>query len=80
VDSSGNVYVSDYSNKRIQKFDSSGNFLLKWGSEGAGDGQFTLPLGVAVDSSDNVYVTDGSAAGVGNRVQKFDSSGNFLLE
>ena len=37
VDSSGNVYVADYSigftdNDRIQKFDSDGNFITKWGS------------------------------------------------
>jgi DNA-binding beta-propeller fold protein YncE len=33
VDSSGNVYVSDSSNNRIQKFDSSGDFLLTWGKD-----------------------------------------------
>ena len=33
-------------------------FALKWGSEGAGDGQFDGPLGVAVDASYNVYVAD----------------------
>jgi tripartite motif-containing protein 71 len=32
VDASGNVYVADSENHRIQKFDSSGNFLAKWGS------------------------------------------------
>ncbi len=31
VDSSGNVYVPDTSNQRIQKFDSSGNFVTTWG-------------------------------------------------
>ncbi|MDP8942363.1 MAG: hypothetical protein M3M84_07480, partial [Thermoproteota archaeon] len=29
-----------------------------WGSEGTGDGEFAEPHGVAVDSSDNVYVVD----------------------
>ena len=62
---------------RIQKFDSSGNFLTKWGSVGTGDGQFgSYPRGVAVESSNNVYVSD-----PGNyRIQKFDSSGNFLTK
>ena len=49
-------------------------FITKWGSEGAGNGQFTDPLGVAVDNSGDVYVTD-----IGNgRVEKFTSSGTFI--
>ena len=69
MDSSGNVYVSDRYNHRIQKFDSSGNFLLKWGSFGTGDGQFARPRGNAVDSSGNVYVVDA----YNHRIQKFTS-------
>ena len=52
------VYVVDRLNYRIQKFDSSGNFLLKWGEEGTGDSQFVSPYGVAVDAAGNVFVTD----------------------
>ena len=33
VDSSGNVYVADLNNNRIQKFDSNGTFITKWGTE-----------------------------------------------
>ena len=73
VDSSDNVFVTDYRNNRIQKFDSSGTFLAKWGSLGTGDGEFYKPLGIAVDSSGNVYVADRS----NQRIQKFDSDGNF---
>jgi sugar lactone lactonase YvrE len=69
VDSSGNVYVADSVNNRIQKFDVDGVFITKWGSVGDGDGQFSSPEGVAVDSSGNVYVSD-----YNHRIQKFDSS------
>ena len=31
VDAQGNVYVTDDTNARIQKFDSNGKFLTKWG-------------------------------------------------
>jgi tripartite motif-containing protein 71 len=44
--------------KSIKKFDSDGNFITSWGSEGTGDNQFWLPHDIAIDSSDNVYVVD----------------------
>ena len=74
MDSSGNVYVADTDNNRIQKFSSSGVFLAKWGSSGSGDGQFNNPWGIAVDSSGNVYVADTG----NNRIQKFSSSGGLF--
>jgi len=76
VDSSGNVYVADTNNDRIQKFDSGGNFITKLGSQGSGDGQFNSPRDVAVDSSGNVYVTDNG----NDRIQKLDSLGNFIAK
>jgi len=74
VDSLGNVYVAD--NTHIQKFDSQGKFLTKWGTQGTGDGQFTLTSAIAIDSQNHVYVVS-----IGNNnVQKFDESGKFLLK
>ena len=67
VDSSGNIYVADADNYRIQKFTSDGGFITKWGSNGTGDGQFHEPIGVAVDSSGNIYVADSG----NDRIQKF---------
>jgi len=76
VDSSNNVYVTDVSNDRVQKFTSSGIYLTQWGGYGGGNGQFVSPQGIAVDSSNNVYVTDGS----NQRVEKFTSSGRYLTQ
>lgn len=76
VDSSGNVYVTDSLNHQIQKFDSDGNLLMKWGSSGSGDGQFIFPMGIAIDGSDNVYVSDSNNF----RIQKFNSMGSFLAK
>lgn len=74
VDASGNVYVADTFNHRIQKFTSTGTFLTKWGTPGSGDGEFDGPTGIALDASGNVYVAD-----EGNeRIQKFTSNGAFL--
>ena len=74
TDSLSNVYVADTTNNRIQKFNSTGGFLTKWGTSGSGNGQFALPQGIATDSSDNVYVADTG----NNRIQKFNSTGGFI--
>src|SRR5438552_1447962 len=74
VDGSGNVFVADSGNNRIQKFTKTGTFLSKWGSFGLGDGQFRAPIDVAVDASGNVYVADFT----NDRIQKFTNTGTFL--
>ena len=60
TDSSGNVYVADWINDRVQKFAGWGAFGTKWGSTGSGPGEFAAPDGVAVDSSGAIYVADSS--------------------
>ncbi|MCL4297056.1 MAG: zf-HC2 domain-containing protein [Anaerolineae bacterium] len=75
VDSQGNIYVADSGNTRIQKFNAEGQFLTQWGSPGAGDGQFQIPFGLAIDEQDNVYVVDDNAY-----LQKFDGQGQFLIK
>lgn len=52
-DSARNIYVVDTNNSRIQKFNSSGRLLTKWGSEGTADGQFNNPLGAGYDPTTN---------------------------
>jgi tripartite motif-containing protein 71 len=54
------------------------SFITKWGSPGTADGQFDFPEGVALDSSDNVYVVD--ALGGNHRIQKFYSDGTFITK
>jgi DNA-binding beta-propeller fold protein YncE len=76
VDNSGNVYVTDAINECIQKFTSDGEFVLKWGSEGIGDGQFMRPAGIAIDKNGNVYIADI----FNNRIQKFNSDGVFIMK
>ncbi len=76
VDSLGSVYITDYDNDRVQKFNNNGGFMTTWGSRGAGNGQMRSPHGIACDSSGNVYVTDEG----NSRVQKFASSGSYITQ
>ena len=73
LDGKENIYVADeYS---VQKFDKNGKFLLKFGSEGTGNGQFKWGIGgMAADKNGNVYLSDWGSS----RVQKFRSDGTFL--
>src|SRR5262249_24129565 len=49
--------------------------ISSFGTPGAGAGQFTTPIGVAIDQpSGNVFVADAGNA----RVDKFDAMGNFI--
>ena len=80
-DSSNNMWVSDQgasgatTNHRIQKFDISGNFLLKFGSGGTGNTNFRTPMGQAFDSEGNIYVADFE----NDLVKKFTNTGTFLM-
>jgi mucin-19 len=82
VDSSGTVYVSDTDNQNIRKITSGGQVTVLAGtligsapttgtSDGTGGGaRFNTPLGMAVDSSGNLYVADS----VNNRIRKITTS------
>lgn len=66
----------DTGNNRVQKFDSSGNYISQFGTFGSGNGQFNMPLGIAIDPDGNIIVVDTHQ----HRVQKFDSTGTYLLQ
>ena len=74
IDKFSNIYLADSSNHTIQKFDSAGKFITKWGSTGSGDAQFNGTLDIATDPIANVYIFDGD----NKSIQKFDSAGKFL--
>jgi len=71
---SGNIFVADQYNNRVQVLDPNGNPLLAFGSAGSAPGQLLQPIGIEVDEYENIYVADS----INSRVQVFDKNGKFL--
>ncbi len=53
----GNLYVAE-AGDRVQEFSSTGVFVTSFGSFGSGNGQFSGPGGVAVNSVGGIFVSD----------------------
>ena len=79
VDGTGNLYVADWANNTVRKMTSAGRVTTLAGlagdagyADGAGNAaRFAHPVGVAVDSVGNLYVTDHGA----NTVRKVTPAG-----
>ncbi len=69
--STGNIYVADASNHRVQKLSADGNLIAEWRGPGAG---FYGPRRIAIGPDDSVYVMDQGRT----RVVKFSPDGQVL--
>jgi sugar lactone lactonase YvrE len=69
TDLQGNVYAADGSRDRILYLDKEGATITIFGSTGIGNGQFKVPLDVAMDPQGHLFVVDSN----GHRIQKFDT-------
>jgi DNA-binding beta-propeller fold protein YncE len=75
----GDIYTTEGSVGRIQKFKADGSFLLAFGDNQFGPGHFGSPkglqgpIGIAVDSKDRVWVTS-----TNHLVQQFSPDGQYL--
>lgn len=76
TDDEGNFYVMDYDTKRILKYDPEGKFLLAFGREGQGPGEFQSLSVPRFDKDNNLYISDG----IGRRISFFDRDGNYLRQ
>jgi DNA-binding beta-propeller fold protein YncE len=54
IDTDGMVYVADRQNRRIQIFDSDGNYIKEWAYKG-------LPCGLYIHSDGTMYMVSGFA-------------------
>jgi len=75
ADDKGYLYVSDYGNRRVQKFDADGNFILAMGMKTAGFDGLSRPTGLYWVKG-VLYVIDARRSS--SRMLMFDSSGNLL--
>jgi hypothetical protein len=79
ADASGNIWVGDVANYRIEEFSATGTYLGQLGctsggcSSGSGNGEFDNTQGIAVDASGNIWVVDGG----NNRVEEFSATGTY---
>lgn len=86
---SDRLYVSDATSRSIVVLGLDGRYISKIGSGGDAEGQFNLPISIAVNSQGHLIVADAFAANVqiftseGRFVRKFgrrgDTSGDFQL-
>jgi DNA-binding beta-propeller fold protein YncE len=52
------IYVCEYGNHRIQKFDHTGRSLATWGKPGRGPGELCNPWAIVLDSHGELHVID----------------------
>lgn len=57
-DSTGNLYILDFGNKRIQMLDPEGKFIRSIGRKGQGPGEFQSPYSMDIDSDNSLFVFD----------------------
>ena len=47
-----------YIHHHLEDTATAGRYIFEWGAEGTGQGQFNLPWGIDIDSSDHIYIAD----------------------
>jgi len=71
MDASGNIYVLDSANHRVQKFSPEGTYLATFGRRGQGPGEFYNPDSLDIDAHGFFYVLDAYQ----NRIQTMTPAG-----
>ncbi len=81
LDSKGQIFISDALNRKIHCYDNSGKFLFSWGEKTksgkedvAREGTFSYPFAMAIDKSDNLYISDI----MNHDIQVFTNEGEFV--
>lgn len=73
-DSEHNLYIMDFKNYRVQKFDSHGKYMATIGAQGQGPGEFDKSLTMNMCNDSLLYVTDSR----NGRIQVFTLNGDYV--
>jgi len=73
VDEDGYLYIVDYGNSRISKFDPDGVFILSFGQRSSVFPGMLSPTGIAAGNG-RIFAADNAA----NAIYMFDPNGNYL--
>lgn len=76
VTSTGDLWVVDRLNHRLQKISSAGGYLAQIGGFGTGNGQLRSPTGIAIDLTGDIWVADTN----NRRLEKFGTNGEYLAQ
>jgi len=71
----GDLYISETSNFRIQRFTPEGEPVRTYGAVGSAPGAFARPKGIAIDRAGRLLVSDAAF----ENVQIFDNSAKLLM-
>ncbi len=58
----------------VPAYREAARFVKTWGREGGAPGEFSIPIGIALNEADEIFITDH----YNQRVQKFDAEGGLL--
>ena len=72
-DLNGNIYVLDFKELTIKKYDSKGTFERNISRRGQGPGELEYPICFYVDLNDLIYILDYSE----KKIEIFDVSGDY---
>lgn len=58
VNRNSHVFVTDPDDYRVLEFDNQGNFIRGWGNYSSGIDGFGLPIGIAVEAENKIWISD----------------------
>lgn len=70
-DNDGNIYVLDYRECVVKKYNPQGKFLKQFGRRGQGPGEFQGPYCMNISHQNRIYVRDG------NKIEVFSLEGDY---